>query len=405
MVNRYRASRSAARGPGSRQFFLKTLPSPGPAGGRSTDRGRGTDGRTSVRVGSKSSAVPPRRTAALLGDPRRRQLRLYRVRLRHLRLALRRADDRRSTDRGECIPDNNGELRSASPAAGTWRCSPTDACSIGTPSKAPTRAVQRHHRIRRRGRKRSDPPSHARPARRATSGPNRRRRTAALIPVARRTRRSSPISIPTTNTAPARSSAPTWCNSPMAASSPRGGTNYYSEPGYRSAAVRRHRARGSEEHPRVQSGRRSLGADRLDALRALVPDPRDARRRRRAVRRQRRHQAGRSRSSRISPLNSGRNVVQTETFDVGCGHWSENGPLGERTLPTYPRMHLLPNGERVLQRRRPGRSIPSGTATTWRCGTSSRDLRSGHARLEPTSPTPACRSSSIRSASIAWSRR
>ena len=45
------------------------------------------------------------------------------------------------------------------------------------------------------------------------------------------------------------------------------------------------------------------------------------------------------------PLNSGRNVVQTETFDVGCGRWSENGPLGERTLPTYPRMHLLPNGD------------------------------------------------------------
>jgi hypothetical protein len=44
------------------------------------------------------------------------------------------------------------------------------------------------------------------------------------------------------------------------------------------------------------------------------------------------------------PLNSGRNVVQTETFDVGCGRWSENGPLAERTLPTYARMHLLPNG-------------------------------------------------------------
>jgi hypothetical protein len=44
------------------------------------------------------------------------------------------------------------------------------------------------------------------------------------------------------------------------------------------------------------------------------------------------------------PLNSGRNVVQTETFDVGCGRWSENGPLGERSLPTYARLHLLPNG-------------------------------------------------------------
>lgn len=46
-----------------------------------------------------------------------------------------------------------------------------------------------------------------------------------------------------------------------------------------------------------------------------------------------------------NPLNSGRNVVQTETFDVGCGLWSENGPLGERTLPTFPRLHLLPNGQ------------------------------------------------------------
>jgi hypothetical protein len=45
------------------------------------------------------------------------------------------------------------------------------------------------------------------------------------------------------------------------------------------------------------------------------------------------------------PWNSGRNVVQTETFDVGCGRWSENGALGERTLPTYPRLHLLPNGQ------------------------------------------------------------
>ena len=46
-----------------------------------------------------------------------------------------------------------------------------------------------------------------------------------------------------------------------------------------------------------------------------------------------------------NPLNSGRNVVQTETFDVACGVWSENGALAERTLPTYPRLHLLPSGE------------------------------------------------------------
>jgi hypothetical protein len=45
------------------------------------------------------------------------------------------------------------------------------------------------------------------------------------------------------------------------------------------------------------------------------------------------------------PFNSGRNVTQTETFDVGCGRWSENGALAERSLPTYPRMHLLPDGQ------------------------------------------------------------
>jgi hypothetical protein len=45
------------------------------------------------------------------------------------------------------------------------------------------------------------------------------------------------------------------------------------------------------------------------------------------------------------PFQSGRNVVETETYDVGCGTWSENGPLAQRSLPTYPRMHLLPNGQ------------------------------------------------------------
>jgi hypothetical protein len=44
------------------------------------------------------------------------------------------------------------------------------------------------------------------------------------------------------------------------------------------------------------------------------------------------------------PFQSGRNVVQTETYDVACGTWSDNGTLAQRSLPTYPRMHLLPNG-------------------------------------------------------------
>lgn len=44
------------------------------------------------------------------------------------------------------------------------------------------------------------------------------------------------------------------------------------------------------------------------------------------------------------PETSGRNVTQTETYDLGCGTWTENGALGERSLPLYPRQHLLPNG-------------------------------------------------------------
>ncbi len=41
---------------------------------------------------------------------------------------------------------------------------------------------------------------------------------------------------------------------------------------------------------------------------------------------------------------SGRNTVETETYDTACGTWSVNGPLAERTLPLFPRLHLLPNG-------------------------------------------------------------
>jgi hypothetical protein len=42
--------------------------------------------------------------------------------------------------------------------------------------------------------------------------------------------------------------------------------------------------------------------------------------------------------------NSGKNVPQTETFDQRAGAWTDNGPGGERSLPLYPRIHLLPNG-------------------------------------------------------------
>jgi hypothetical protein len=44
------------------------------------------------------------------------------------------------------------------------------------------------------------------------------------------------------------------------------------------------------------------------------------------------------------PLDSGRNVVQTETYDVETGEWTLNPASANRSLPLYPRLHLLPNG-------------------------------------------------------------
>lgn len=45
------------------------------------------------------------------------------------------------------------------------------------------------------------------------------------------------------------------------------------------------------------------------------------------------------------PLDSGRNVVQTETYDVKTGRWSTNPRSASRSLPLFPRLHLLPNGD------------------------------------------------------------
>lgn len=45
------------------------------------------------------------------------------------------------------------------------------------------------------------------------------------------------------------------------------------------------------------------------------------------------------------PLNSGRNVVQTETYDIDSGQWNTNPATAQRSLPLFPRMHLLPNGD------------------------------------------------------------
>ena len=43
--------------------------------------------------------------------------------------------------------------------------------------------------------------------------------------------------------------------------------------------------------------------------------------------------------------DSGTNVLPTETYDVPANKWTENGPGGERDLPLFPRLHLLPNGK------------------------------------------------------------
>jgi len=38
------------------------------------------------------------------------------------------------------------------------------------------------------------------------------------------------------------------------------------------------------------------------------------------------------------------NVRKTETYDPGTGKWTDNGEAGERSLPLFARLHLLPNG-------------------------------------------------------------
>jgi hypothetical protein len=45
------------------------------------------------------------------------------------------------------------------------------------------------------------------------------------------------------------------------------------------------------------------------------------------------------------PADSGTNVTQTETWDPATGKWSENGEAGRRSLPLFPRLHLLPDGK------------------------------------------------------------
>jgi hypothetical protein len=45
------------------------------------------------------------------------------------------------------------------------------------------------------------------------------------------------------------------------------------------------------------------------------------------------------------PADSGTNVEETETYDPGTGKWTDNGAAGKRSLPLFPRLHLLPNGK------------------------------------------------------------
>jgi hypothetical protein len=44
------------------------------------------------------------------------------------------------------------------------------------------------------------------------------------------------------------------------------------------------------------------------------------------------------------PTDSGSNVKQTETYDPATGTWTQNKASADRSLPLYPRLHLLPNG-------------------------------------------------------------
>jgi Galactose oxidase-like, Early set domain len=44
------------------------------------------------------------------------------------------------------------------------------------------------------------------------------------------------------------------------------------------------------------------------------------------------------------PFGSGTNVTETETYDVSADRWTDNGASAKRTLPLFPRLHLLPDG-------------------------------------------------------------
>jgi hypothetical protein len=45
------------------------------------------------------------------------------------------------------------------------------------------------------------------------------------------------------------------------------------------------------------------------------------------------------------PTESGRNIIQTETLNPDTLEWETNPESADRSLPLYPRLHLLPNGQ------------------------------------------------------------
>jgi hypothetical protein len=45
------------------------------------------------------------------------------------------------------------------------------------------------------------------------------------------------------------------------------------------------------------------------------------------------------------PMDSGTNVKQTETFDPATGTWTQNPATASKSLPLFPRLHLLPDGK------------------------------------------------------------
>jgi hypothetical protein len=46
-----------------------------------------------------------------------------------------------------------------------------------------------------------------------------------------------------------------------------------------------------------------------------------------------------------SPGDSAHNVLQSETFHLSTGKWTYNGKRADKSLPLFPRLHLLPDGE------------------------------------------------------------